>query len=61
MEENYTNMDYRNAKIIHLLNEEGEHRFIYKNQEISQKEAIAIISKFYQQKEEDKKKNNRND
>ena len=43
MNKGYTHMDYRKAKIIHLVERSQEERFIYKGRTITKEEADEIV------------------
>lgn len=46
----FTHLDYRNAKVIHLVEKDQTERFIYKKAEISKEEADEITKSFYEEK-----------
>lgn len=53
---NFTHMDYRHAKIIHLVGKNEMDRYIYKKQEISKEDADAITSRYLEEKEKKRMK-----
>lgn len=42
----YTHMEYRKAKVVHLINEKKETIFIYKGKEITKKKADEIVNQY---------------
>lgn len=53
--EGFTHMDYRSAKVIHLVERDDTERFIYKKQEISKEEADEITAQHFERKKKLKK------
>lgn len=53
--EQFTHMEYRNAKIVHLIEQDQSERFIYKKKEITKEEAIVITANYLKEKEARKK------
>lgn len=50
-DEGFTHMEYRNAKIMHLVEKDQTERFIYKKAEISKEEANEITAQYLEERE----------
>ena len=52
MSNTFTHLEYRNAKIIYLVNKEEKERFIYQKKDITKEEAIEIVVQYQKRKQE---------
>ena len=50
IEKKFTHLEYRRAKVVHLVNIQKEEEFIYKGKEISKEEANNIVEAYMQAK-----------
>ena len=55
-DEGFSHMDYRNAKVIHLVVKDEVERFIYKKEEITKEEADEIVACYFEERETRKRK-----
>lgn len=46
----YTHMDYRKAKVVHLINKSKEEEFMYRGKSISKEEADSLVEEYLARK-----------
>lgn len=50
IEKGFTHLEYRKAKVVHLINIQRKEEFVYKGKKISKEEANNIVEAYMQAK-----------